>query len=278
MAFCLLIFCAAPAHSQQLYDFNTSGQLTNDFYAGIHQGGAGTQSASGGLSDSGWVPSLVIAGGRGAEVTKSTFSSQTTNFTLSIYLQWQANSLTSGESLQLGFGRTTDNSTFSPIGGNSGATTNTTTQFLSVGIGPRTQTNDVRIYVSTMADGTLANLNQPGNPVTTLTDGNWYYLQVDFSLLGATNGFGYNVALFNSSSSGVVSGTNLLSWSNSFTNANLSSGDLQAYFLTRNSGQAGITGVDNFYASAIPEPSNLAIFGLLGAAMVVLIRGLRRKV
>lgn len=279
LAFLLLLLVAPPAQSQQLYDFNSSGQLTNNFYAGIHQGGVGTQSGSGGLSDSGWVPSSIGPGSRGAEVTDATFSGQTNAITLSIYFQWTANSLFTGESLQLGVGRTTDSSTFSPYGGNSGATTNTTTQSLSVGIGPRTQANDVRIYASTMENGTNANLTQPASPVATLTASNWYYLQVDLSLLGATNGFGYKVELYNSSSNGVVSGGSLLSWSNGFTNAALSDGQLNAYFLTRNSAQAGIAGVDNFYVSAIPEPStsHIVLVGLLGIGLVAILRRSRRR-
>lgn len=267
---CALVALIAitPAHSQ-LWDFNTPGQLADDFYAGS-QGAVGSQTASGGLNNSGWVETDMLAGGRGFEVTDQTFSGMTEAFTMSLYFQWQTNTLFSGEGLQLGIGRSTDSEVpFSPVGGSTGLIAPTSTQALSVGIGPRTSANDVRIYVSSMVNGTNTNLNQPLSPVATLTDGNWYFLEVNFSLLGTDDGFQYTVELFNSSNAGIVSGGSLLSYTNSAINAGLTAGDLNAYFGTRNADQVGITGVDNFYVSAIPEPSVavLSLLGLVGLAL-----------
>lgn len=262
------LFAVSPAHSQ-IWDFNTPGQLAADFYAGS-QGAVGTQAASGGLNNSGWVENGIIAGGRGFEVVDQAFSGLTSDLTMSIYFQWQTNTIFAAESLQLGLGRSTNpDVSFSPVGGNTGLNAPVSTQALSVGIGPRTVANDVRIYVSTMTDGSTTNLNQPGSPVATLADGNWYFLEVNFSLLGSNDGFAYTVELFNSSNTGVVSGSSLLSYSSSFVNAGLTAGDLNAYFGSRNAGQYGITGVDNFYVSAIPEPSVavLSLLGLVGLAL-----------
>lgn len=267
----LAALLAATTLRGETWNFDTAGQLSNDFYAGS-QGAVGSQTASGGLNNSGWVETSILPGGRGFQVTDQTFSGTTEAFSMSIYFQWRSNSLFAGEGLQLGIGRSTDSQTvFSPVGGGSSLIAPTSTQALSVGIGPRTTANDVRLYVSSMINGTNANLNQPGSPVTTLAPGNWYFMEVNFSLLASSNGFQYGVGLFNSSSAGVVSGGSLLSWTNAATNAGLTAGDLHAYFGTRNAEQVGIVGVDDFYVSAIPEPSTalLAIFGLAGALWFV---------
>lgn len=278
LALACLLSCwgipVATVSAQATFDFNTAGQLNDNFYPGT-QGAVGPQVVSGGLDNSGWVSNTIIAGGRGFAVTDASFPVSASPITLSIYFKWQTNTLFLGEALQLGVGRSTDPDTaFSPLGGNAGSLGPASLQLLQVGIGPRTVADQVRIYGSSIVNGTNTNFNQPASPTVTLVDGNWYYLEVGFSLLPTEDGLAFSVNLNNANSSGVV-GSNLLSWSSQQINSALVDGDLQAFFGTRNAAQVGISGVDNFSVSAIPEPSSLALVAGLGGVLIS--RGIRRK-
>lgn len=274
---CVQTLILAPdAHTQVVYDFNTPGQLASAFYSAPTQGGMGSQANSGGLSDSGWVPNG--SGARGFEVTEATFSPLTSAFSLSIYFKFGGTlEPYVGETAWIGIGRSSDpNVTFDPRGGGTGFLGPESSQMLIAGVGPRTDGNSVRIYYATMVDGVNTNLNQPGSPTASLTIGNWYYLQVDFDLLGTEDGYDFTIELFNSSESGIVSGSALLSHTASAINADLTGGDVHALFGGRNGAAAGALGFDNFAVSAIPEPSVHALALGLCVAMGLLFRKRRR--
>lgn len=260
------------ATAQVVYDFNTAGQLDDDFGYNIPSSPAnhfkmGSQVAAGGLTNSGWVSNSLIGSGWGFAVADQAFSGAT-NFTLSIYFQWQTrtgSTETSYQSLLLGVGRSSDTNAFSPVGGNSGALGPASGQLLQIGIGGIANAPDtVRVIASSVVDGNNTNFTPSAN--TTLTNGNWYYLQVDFSLLGTGDGYNAVASLYGSSDTGAIGSLLLTNTSGNITNTNLLSGDVQAYFGTRGPAFSGITGVDNFYVSTIPEPSTLVlcIAGLLG--------------
>ena len=263
------------AMAQVVYDFNTAGQLSDNFGYNVpstpaNHTNVGPQSLAGGLTNSGWVPNGVTAPRWGFEVADQAFGGAT-NFTLSIYFQWQTrtdSTSTTYQSLLLGVGRSSDTNAFSPVGGNAGALGPASGQLLQIGIGGIANAPDtVRIIAASVVDGTNANINRSGS--ATLTNGNWYFLQVDFSLLGSTNGYNAAAKLYDSSSAGVVGGLLLSDNSGNITNVNLLGGDIQAYFGMRAPTYAGITGVDNFYVSTIPEPSTIAL--LLAGALCALV-------
>lgn len=278
LLFPLTLLAASTASAQVLYDFNTPNQLADNFYPGVEFGNFGNQVESGGLNDSGRVDNT-ITGARGFLITNQTFSALTPEITLSAYFQFGGiPSSFTGETLWLGIGRDSDpEKIFDPVGGNSVALGSPTGQSLQVGIGPRTSENLVRIYYASVVDGVNGNLNAPGSPTTELTIGNWYYLEVNYTLLAEENGYSFSVGLYDSTSTGIVSETSLLSHTASIVNPNLADGELHAFFGGRYGPSAGATAVDNFAVSSIiPEPSTYALVG--GALALGLAFWHRRRV
>jgi len=276
----ILVFAAMatfPATAQMVYDFNTAGQLDGNFGYNVPSTPAshtnvGPQALTGGLTNSGWVPNALTAPRWGFEVADQAFAN-TTNFTLSIYFQWQTradSTNTAYQSLLLGVGRSSDTNAFSPVGGNAGALGPASGQLLQIGIGGIANAPDtVRIIASSVVDGTNANINRSGNAA--LTNGGWYFLQVDFSLLGTSDGYNAAAKLYDSTAAGVIGSLLLSDTSGNITNTNLLGGDLQAYFGMRAPTYAGITGVDDFYVSTIPEPTTVALL-LAGAVCILIFR------
>lgn len=260
LLFPLTLLAASTASAQILYDFNTPNQLADNFYPGTQFGSFGTQVSSGGLNDSGRVDNT-ITGARGFLITNQTFSALTPEVTLSAYFQFGGTSGSfSGETLWLGVGRDSDSEkTFDPVAGNSGPLGSPTGQSLQVGIGPRTSENVVRVQYAWITDGVLTNSSL--TPTATLTVGNWYYLEVNYTLSAEEDGYSFTVGLYDSTSTGIVSETSLLSHSASIVNPNLADGELHAFFGGRNGTFAGAVAVDNFAVSAIPEPSTYAFIG-----------------
>lgn len=260
------------ATAQLTYDFNTPGQLNDNFGYNVPSSppsmtNAGTQSPTGGLTNSGWVTNSVKAPAWGFEVADQAFSGAT-NITLSIYFQWQSHDIlaSSYQGLFLGVGRSSDTNAFSPVGGSSGTNLGPPSgQLLHMGIATVPNTaNGVRFYTASIIDG--YNVNATPSGTATLTDGNWYYLQVDFSLLGTGDGYNAVAKLYDSSNTGIIGSLLLSNTSGNITNVNLLGGDIQAYFGMRAPTYGGVKGVDDFYISTIPEPSTLilCLIGLLG--------------
>ncbi len=273
----LAAMATSAAMAQVIYDFNTAGQLDDNFGYNIPSTPAshtnvGPQAPTGGLTNSGWVPNGLSAPQWGFEVADQAFSGAT-NFTLSIYFQWQTrtgSTNSSYQSLLLGVGRSSDTNAFSPVGGNSGALGSASGQLLQIGIGGIANAPDtVKIIAASVVDGTNSNINTTGTAV--LTNGNWYYLQVDFSLLGTSDGYNAVASLYDSSNAGVIGSLLLTNTSGNITNTNLLAGDIQAYFGMRAPTYAGITGVDDFHVSTIPEPSTIALL-LVGTLCAMVFR------
>ncbi len=263
LLFPLTLLAASTASAQVLYDFNTPNQLADNFYPGVQFGGFGNQVASGGLNDSGRVNGPTTA--RGFQITNQTFSALTPEITMSIYFQFGTTvSPFVGETLWLGIGRDSDSEkTFDPVAGSNNTQIGSATgQSLQVGVGPRDNTDLVRIYFASVVDGTNFIYNAPGSPTAALTTGNWYYLEVNYTLLAEENGYSFSVGLYDSTSTGIVSETSLLSHSASIVNPNLADGELHAFFGGRHAPSAGAVAVDNFAVSSIiPEPSTYALIG-----------------
>ncbi len=265
--------CIHSVHAQ-LYDFNTPGQLEDDF---THIGGGTTstiywlQQNSGGLNNSGWITTDQGTGSnvRYSEILHQSFDPGSEAFTLSLYFQWQTNSLLLGDLLQVGIGRSTDSQVpFTPT------STASSSQRLQLGLGGITdKPNQVRFYGSNLVNGVNSNFNPPSatGPTATLIADQWYFLKLDFAPTSENDGYTVTLSLFESGNTGAV-GDSLMSWSTTQINANLLAGDVQAYITSRNGPWSGIVGIDNFYVSPIPEPS---VAWLAGPALLAL--GLLRR-
>ncbi|HWL51124.1 MAG TPA: hypothetical protein VNQ90_01720 [Chthoniobacteraceae bacterium] len=276
----------APAQAQ-LYDFNTPGQLVDDFTRVPDSGNTlyWTQQATGGLNNSGWIVTNTGSGSnaRYSEILDQGFAAGATPFTLSLHFKWQPNTLFVGDLLEIGIGRSTDpQAPFTPVSPGSGGPYPAAWQELQLGLGGVRDSanvgipNTVRFYGSVLVDGVLTNFNPPssGGPTATLVDGGWYFLKLDFAPTAAEDGYIVSLSLSQSSNTGVVSDDPLMTWTTTQINPKLLEGDLQFYLTGRNAPWSGIVGIDNIHVSPIPEPS---VAWLAGGALLALFALQRRQ-
>lgn len=277
----LALLSALSLSAQITYDFNTPGQLDGSFSStsflkpNVGTNGVGAQAATGGLGNSGWVANTLVGGDRGYEVVDQTFSGATESFFLSAYFKYESATATAGEALMLGIGRSSDVGVpFTPVGGNTEAIGPASGQSIQVGIRQNPAENQVRAYASTVINGSNANLSF--GTTATLEAGNWYFMQVNFSLLAGGSGYDVSVDLYNSSDMGVL-GTSLFEGqTTSLTAPLVVAGDVHAFFGVRGQpNTSGITGVDNFTVSAlapVPEPATVALACAAGCVGAVALR------
>lgn len=129
--------------------------------------------------------------------------------------------------------------------------------------------------------GTLATNNDTNFGV--LTNNNWYQLRLDLTSSSSTS-ISATVSLYDWGTNGVTGGTLVDSFTTSLTGSvggNMSTmfnADLWAGFLAKSTNGSGARAfqVDNFSASAIPEPSAFAALAGLGAIGLAATRRRRR--
>lgn len=127
------------------------------------------------------------------------------------------------------------------------------------------------------ANATTLDFNQ-----SALTAGSWYRLGFDFTKNETTNEFGYTVTLFSIGADGTSTpvlfndGIKNLTISGTISNSAIYA-DADAFFgfdIRDTIGNTGITHVDNFTVSVIPEPS---AYALLAGGFALGVIGFRRR-
>lgn len=262
----------------QLYDFNQASQLGTDVYTSSSSF-VWNHETTGGIHDSGWLETSTsnASSFRHSVMTSSTFSGATQNFELGIYFKWVGTATTSGDLLVLGVGQVSDNSeTFeAKFGSNGSQVTLVPYQQFYAGIaGTSTNDHTVRFTSSFMVDGYNTN-SSPSTPNAELVAGNWYYLGQEWELNEDGDGFEMSMSLHNASGDGTI-GSLLIDTSRTGVNAKLVDGQLHAFFMGRSSPYSGVSGVDNFVASAIPE-AGVGVMLLLGLGLGLGTAGRRRN-
>ncbi|GEM_PF-3308960 len=258
----LLIAAIAFSGSSQavLIDFNTAGDLTNNFNEVTASGdarGSGkfTESSGNGIGGS----DAVLAGTTGwggQQVYNSAFAGD--DSTLSVRIQFEYNpvapEILSGGGAYVGFGA---NSTWNALFGNTGVTTDN--QFMVALSGDNNTSNVRRLIHYNVADGVRV---QTTGASVTLTPGSWYQL----SLTASNNGDStYDIASslnHVNAMTGVVGSEVTSNLTDDFTNGDFAAGDDAYAFFGGQASTDNRVGVnfDNF--EAIPEPSTLLLLGM----------------
>lgn len=255
-----------------LYDFNSAGDLDNDFNASgtrtdkyFEQSGNGIGTiASNGLE-------VITSGSQGTRVLKTGFDASSSSFTVSMLFEYNpvADQNDGGAGLFVGFGSSnTWDGSFANTGG---ADDN---QFM-VGLTGVTG-GDRRLVNYNIADGVRT---QDIGDSTTLTAGagNWYRLEI----AAANNGDGtYDLtsAVYNvNSSDGSIAGSAIISnLTDNFANPDFSGG-ASAYAFFGGQGAAdnriGLN-FDNFEVTVVPEPGT---YGLIAGMLAIGIAVVRRR-
>ncbi len=272
------LFAVAVTPTQAvLIDFNDSSDLNTFFNATGNASTFGVPAPNTqGLSGSGSIaPSDFFV--TGARVFTEGFNGTSSDFSISIYFQFDNPTAGAGfgAGFYMGFGPT---ATYNPsLNDNTGASDN---HFL-VGFQPRTTTGGTSgtpitkyaMFLQEKDAGFVSNTS-----FTTLTNdlvlGNWYYLDMQFSY--DVDGYDLTAQLFDSANDGTVgaalaggtvTGTDLL-------NSALSDGsDVFAFIGGSGGGPRGFENFDNF--ELIPEPTSAAL--LISALGLCAMRRRRRS-
>lgn len=237
---CLL--SAAPAYSAFIVDFNTPGDLENNFST-LQTVGLATESPTGGLLNSGRMNLSTLSASQVWTLDQS-FSGDLASWSVSLFLQGQ----------YLTFLGVTSDPTPLSVGGLAGATPSLARAQMGMGSG-------------SLNGGTLGFRNSEANVATvavvnstTVVGGipsGWLHYSLTVDYLGSNE---YELrAMINQADANGTIGGNLADITSTVTNASLAS-DPSVYMMI-GLGQTG-TSIDNFSTTAIPEPS-VALLGSL---------------
>lgn len=253
-----VIGVVAPLSSGALVDFNTAGQLASDFTVN-NSGGVLSQSATGGVGDSG---SVVTTGDSTATYKVSPFSWASGPLEVSVMVR-KADATANNRVAVVGFVGA-DNMSFFNTGTNA---------FISVRLDTvqSTPVDLANINIQSRGGGAL---NTTGNQLGTnlsLVDGNWYKLTATFTKLSAANTFeiGVTVQDFGSTGLGLVGSVASLTTTYTHATAGEVHGLTNVYAAFRGTLPGGGPRLDNFTAVVVPEPAAVA---LLAPAVSLLLR------
>lgn len=237
--------------SAQLYDFNHPGSLTNDFHGA---GGGWTESPSGGIGDTGQIITTNSTTATSLVLKEGFQISNGESATLSINFQWQTPSSGNGTLFILGIGPSED---YAPWTGGAGNTGNTSDQQLSVGLARVVSSSGIRLITSSVADGN--NTNNFSSTLGEPASGTWMYLSATYTR-NASNLTITSTLYMADPLTGSPVDHAILTDTRTYSNSALADGSLYAFFATNSQIETrGLVGIDNFYVSAIPEPSTWAI-------------------
>lgn len=264
----LTILFSSSAVAQATYDFNTPGQLSNNFTIVDDTFNHWSQATDGGINNTGRVQLLTPSSNNqdsSGLITNQKFD-DTSNFSMTTLFEHRDAS--AGYSFMMGVVPSTT-STFD-VG--------STTGVVQLGVGLRVSSS------STATDSvvSLASYNNDtastiGSTSTTLDFGSWYELDLDFSRSGSTWTIGMALQEVD-----VNTGNTIGSVLNNFvpsitlTNSAISTGgDLHGILALSNAPNfRNIESLDNVTFSAIPEPSSAALWG--GLAVLIAMVSSRR--
>jgi hypothetical protein len=291
-AFSVVALVALPlALSAQsvLVDFDSAASITDnlnkgqlaDSSDGIGFSGMGdvTYSASTGLSTSGAGATPPEFGDIWGYNTKTVFDSAFGSATISTYFQVKDGKNTGGGyALNMGF-----SSLAAVEFGNGGGTTGSST-----GIPDPTPQNAANQYSFAITlrqtsaaayDGVndFYNITGTNNGSSSgigtstgvqLSIGGWYFMESTIVRTG--DDYAIDAKVFASESSGTITGSSVMDYSYTVTNADLvASGDAYGYLSSQNGWRRGIDQIDNLSFSAIPEPSTyVSLFGVMALLFV----------
>lgn len=249
--------CYPSAYAVVGVDFNTPGQLTGQFFSSSPN--AITESATGGLDNTGSLVLTSLSGTTEFLTFKTSFSGDTANWKASLYLfgnpndqdLWQfgvVSDIVAGQAF--GFATNDAGATYLP--------------YISTG------TNDSDGgRLTTFQLGSPGGMTESGTQVETTPDyqtvDSWYHYEIETNYLGS-NQYSFKSTISAASSDGTV-GATYATVTDTYTNASLAS-DSEVYLYL-----AAFTGerIDGFSTTAVvPEPSSVTL--LLAAALPFLYR------
>lgn len=268
MAGCAGITAVANISIDPVLGFDVSSDFTSAFTNNTGSNAAATyaQAAGIGLAGSGGVAGVTSDSAPTTQFNTSGSFGVGTPQALSIFFKFDAaGQAQAGNSTRVGIGTVSN-------GGNSGEFRGVNFQIRNGGYS-NDWTARLRVRGQTLATDVAA---------FTLTDGNWYRMDADFTIIndldGTVGNFSYNFALYDYGTDGSSLGSTVFS-----TSATTSgSGDVNvldhvngrylAFIASKSDNGYGISAVDNFGTVAVPEPSTYALLTALAGLGVVMMR------
>ncbi len=247
-----------------LVDFNTTGDLATNFTQNTNgTGGTFSQSASGGISNSG---SVALSSGDGTTAVYtgggSSFDlASSSPVTISLYFRVNATSTGSFIATQLGLVTSTtgDLRLASPY------------EALRVYTTSTAGTYQLLLLTQSTTGGTVTSAQQGSN--FSLATGNWYQLTATFTSISATQ-LSVSGSIVDFGATGTTIGATITSFSGvNVTNAALA-GDSSVYGAFRGNNASGISNYDNF--SIVPEPSTCSMVAAGFLGLIYFRRKIRR--
>ncbi len=265
IAISLAILSSHARGAVVLYDFNTTGSLSDDFSLLNDQYNYWSQPTTSGLSNSGNLQigsSGSVNSKTSAVVAKEGLSTSETQFTLSIYFQARE-ATSSGFQWMIGIVPTSSTApsvrdTEAPVQ-------------LAVGLTKGTSGFRWAEYNNTVIGGKNAALP---TYAFDLAVGGWYYFEADFERTG--NVWTISYSIHHANADGTLPSLSLISSTeSSFTNVEISAGSLFHPFLAVANSPSGrvINRFDNFSVTTIPEPGALPS---LAVGLLLLFGAIRR--
>ena len=240
--------------SARTYTFSSEEQFSDEFVRSGQDVFA--YSATGGMGGTGGVvtKSGTASSARSYLTTNETFTADT-NITLSVNFQWSTANLATGDVIVIGFGAAgAGDTSFQPYAGNNGTSSGTNADELHLGLSVTGVANQIRFTGSALVSGTLENFISNSLTYQTLTAGQWYLLEANFVLNDDQTGFHLNVGLFEANADGSKGDTIYVWTAPSKINPNLVGSTAHAYMMSRLGYYSGVSAIDNFYVSTLPDP------------------------
>ncbi|MES2308556.1 MAG: PEP-CTERM sorting domain-containing protein [Verrucomicrobiota bacterium] len=265
----LILMSSSLLMGQTALNFNAAGDFSNSNFL-ISTPSYSQDTGTNGLSSSGSVKTNAAADSISIYKNQTTDFSQSGTSMVGLYFYLSPTTMTTANLKPVSVLFASNNTTTPSNALSTNLLTSVETSNPYVRLSLLTTTTDntfnLRLYNSSSS---LSEMNQSTSASTlSLTDGNWYYLQLDASTSGSS--IALSGSLYNSDSTGIL-GSSILSISNTFTNTSLAA-DSSVYFGFggQNATGVGINNMDNF-TLAVPEPTTYAMIGMLSALIGFLV-------
>lgn len=266
LASSLLQFGSAfAAEAAKTYDFNDPGQWTELRHTGT---GIWSNPSSGGLNDTPWAaiaaPNNSIPG---FHVAPETVSTTQESLTLAVSFLWKTYdppAPAQNNAVMLGIGKAaTETATYIPIANGSGVIEGDATGHqLQIGIGTL-DNGQIRLRGGGVRDKERFYFgNNSQAPTATLTDNQWYYMEVTITRGIINTTFDITLSLYEQSPTGTI-GSLVLTGSYNQSVPGLLDTDVYAFVGGVSQRYSNVAGIDNF-TIPVPEPNSLSL--LLGGA------------